>query len=256
MSSCPWTDYIDGDDETLSNATELILLSTSIPLFEDNAKKFGLCEVLIRSILLRAQYGGMAGDMKMLHGYARLWNERFSENNVPTSVAQKATAKPNRGAKEELSWIGILTTIHERPTVQSFAHVSPLIQHGLEKLTLPDICLAGVDFHCTSVLDQAISDEADYKRCYEGLCATAVQAGLSPLPAQKDRQRAHLLQIMKSCMWKFSSGVNHRRPLVREKTATKSAEGKEEALKSFWNENVAKPVEKYMNQYVGDRLSR
>jgi hypothetical protein len=254
MASCPWTDYILDDEPNHMNSSEPILLSSSIPICEAfNAKTSDECEVLIRSILLRAQYGGMTGDMKMLYDYARLWKERFVQNNVPLEVIQRA--KPNKNSQEQVFWIDIPTAIHQRQKLQSAAHVEPLVQRKLEKLTLQDICLAGVDFHCSSVLDQAIRDNYDYERCYESLCAIAVRAGLSRLPASKDRQRSHLMQLMKSCMWKFSSGVNHRRPLVGE-SVTKPTDGKEAALKRFWDENLATSVEKYMKQYVGDRLAR
>ena len=32
---------------------------------------------LVRSILLRASYGGMAGDVQMLRGFAKLWAHRL-----------------------------------------------------------------------------------------------------------------------------------------------------------------------------------
>ena len=251
MASCPWTDCIM-DDESHSNFSEPILLSSPLPAF--NAKKSDECEVLLRSILLRAQYGGMTGDMKMLHDYARVWKGRFTQNNVPLEVMQRA--KPNKIPQDEVFWIDIPTVIHQRQKLQSATHVEPLVQRQLCKLTFQDICLAGVDFHCSSVLDQAIREKSDYERCYESLCAIAVQAGLSPLPANKDRQRSHLMQVMKSCMWKFSSGMNHRRPLVAGENAAKSTDEKEAALKRFWDDNLATSVDKYTTQYVGDRLAR
>jgi len=254
MASCPWTDYIHDDEANHMKSSEPILLSSSIPICEAfNAKKSDECEVLIRSILLRAEYGGMTGDMKMLHDYSRLWKERFVQNNVPLEVIQRA--KPNKNSQDQVFWIDIPTAIHQRQKLQSATHVEPLVQRKLEKLTLQDICLAGVDFHCSSVLDQAIRDDSDYERCYESLCAIAVRAGLSPLPASQDRQRSHMMHVMKSCMWKFSSSVNHRRPLVGE-NVTKPTDGKEAALKRFWDETLATSVDKYMKQYVGDRLAR
>lgn len=250
MASCPWTDYIG--DESHDTVDEPIVLSSPLLFEEANVKEPNGCEVLLRSILLRAQYGGMAGDMKMLHGYVHLWNKRFQEESVPLIVAQRAS--PNADSSAKMSWIDVPTAIHERPKLQSDKHVAPLIQQGLDKLVFQDICLAGVDFHCSSVLDQAIRDVSDYERCYESLCRVAVRAGLSPLPTNKEKQRTHLMQVMKSCMWKYSSGINHRRPLVGE--ATKPADGKEAALKSFWEENVASSVENYTKQYVGERLAR
>lgn len=254
MASCPWADYIR-DDKIHANAggmKDVILLSSAIPLYQDEKiKRPDECEMLLRSMLLRAQYGGMAGDMKMLHKYVHLWSSRFQEDSLPDEVLQRA--KPGAPSLSQLKWIDIPTAIHERPKLQSQSHVPPLVQQTLEKLLLQDICLAGVDFHCSSVLDHAIANDADFERCYEGLCAVAVQAGLSPLPANKDKQRSYLMQVMKTCMWDFSSGVNHRRALCSD--ASKESSQKEAALRKFWDEHLASSVDDYMKNYVGSRLA-
>jgi len=250
MASCPWTDYIgdDGPHAKAGDANDLVLLSSPIPLFQDEVvEKADTCEILLRSILLRAQYGGMTGDMKMLHDYVHLWNKRFQEGKVPAVVSKRTAA--------ELTWIDVPTAIHERPKLQSSTHVVPLVQKKLDKLSFQDVCLAGVDFHCSSVLDAVISQDADFERCFESLRAIAIPAGLSSAPANKDKRRLYLMQAMKTCMWKFSSGVNHRRPLLSEEASTE-VDPKEAALKSFWEENLASSVESYMKKYVGDRLAR
>ena len=203
--------------------------------------------MLLRSILLRAQYGGMAGDMKMLHDYVHVWNTRFRESTVPTEVAKRADPS-------DLKWIDVPTAIHARPKTQSSSHVMPLVQTRLDKLSFQDICLAGVDFHCSSVLDHVIENEDEYKRCLEGLCGVVVQAGLEPVPTDKDKQRAYLMQVMKKCMWKFSSGVNHRRPLCSDPPKDKDA--KEAALKIFWDDAILRVVENFTKKYVQDRLAR
>lgn len=253
MASCPWTDFI-GDDEThTGDSEELVLLSSPIPLFPENdVEKPDGCEVLLRSILLRAQYGGMAGDMKMLHDYVHVWNTRFRDGNVPTNVLKRI--HPTAPTPPELKWISVPAAVHSHPKLQSHSHVTNLVQRRLDKLTPQDICTAGVDFHCSSVLDHVIADESDFERCYERLCAIVIKAGLSPVPANKDKRRSYLMQVMKSCMWKFSSGINHRRPLLSE--ATKEMDQKEAALKSFWDENLAECIETYMKKYVRDRLAR
>ena len=44
-------------------------------------------ELLVWSILMRCEYGGMAGDIRMLKGYAELWHDRFTASrSIPENV--------------------------------------------------------------------------------------------------------------------------------------------------------------------------
>lgn len=255
IASCPWTDYDENDKShaRARDANETILLSAPIPLFreEANVAKGDECEMLLRSMLLRAQYGGMAGDMKMLRDYVLLWSSRFRQGSVQDGVAQRV--RPAAPSLSELKWIDVPTAVHERPKAQSHSRVSPLVQAKLNKLSVQDICLAGVDFHCSSVLDHIIRHDSEFERCFQSLCAIVVPAGLSPPPADKDKRRPYLMQVMKTCMWEYSSGINLRRPLCSD--AAKERDTKNPALKSFWDENLVASVEAYMKNYVESRLA-
>ena len=208
-------------------------------------------------MLLRAQYGGMSGDMKMLHAYVGLWAGRAREAAIPTKVVERISqrnATPSVQNSAAMRWWDVPTVIHARARVQSRTHVTQLAGQGIEKLSLQDICLAGVDFHCSSVLDHAIADDFVFEACCEKLSTISASEGLSPLPTNKGQRREYLVDTLKTCMWNFSSGVNHRRPLLTEAQVDEGE--KEAALKSFWDETVAPRVEEYMRTYVADRLAR
>jgi hypothetical protein len=265
MASCPWTDFL-GDDLSSTIATDkndIILLSSPIP-WADGTQKSDECDLLLRSMLLRAQYGGMAGDMQMLHDYVRLWFQRIQNVHVSSDVAERVSQRDKTTAADspstescssELHWCDVPSAIHARAKLQSQTHVTPMFaQHGLDKLSMQDICFAGVDFHCSAVLEQSIADDAVFELCYERLSSIVTRAGLSPLPANKDQRRPYMMRTLKKCMWKFSSGINHRRSLLSE-TPTE-VDQQEAALKSFWSDNMASRVESYMKMYVEDRLAR
>jgi hypothetical protein len=236
---------------------DLIILSSPIPWVDCN-QRLDECSVLIRSILLRAQYGGMAGDMQMLHDYVHLWFKRMDDVHVPTDVAERVSQRDKADVSlpteslTEFKWCDVPTLIHARAKLQSQSHVPPIVQRGLDKLSMQDICCAGVDFHCSAVLDQAIAEDAVFEECYERISSIVTEADLSQLPTSKDQRRPYLMRILKQCMWKFSSGINHRQPVFPQ-TPMKQDE-QELALKRFWKDSIADRVESYMKKYIEDRL--
>lgn len=259
MASCPWTDYLGDDPSTVitKEKNDLILLSSPMPWVDCNQIS-DECNVLIRSILLRAQYGGMAGDMQMLHDYVRLWFKRIQDVHVPPLVAERVSQRDKTAVSlstqslTELKWCDVPTLIHARAKLQGDSHVPPIVQRGLVKLSMQDICFAGVDFHCSAVLDQAIAEDVVFEQCYQRISSIVTQTGLSPLPTSKDQRRPYLMRILKQCMWKFSSGLNHRQPLYPK--TPKEVDEQEMALKRFWNDGIANRVESYMKKYIEDRL--
>ena len=52
------------------------------------------CACLVTSLLLRAAYGGMAGDVAMLRRYARIWLHRFPQPNGRFLVGFKGGSYP------------------------------------------------------------------------------------------------------------------------------------------------------------------
>lgn len=246
VASCPWTDYLAKDDNT---ATSPLLHSTS-----DIHKTDPQCnETILQSILLRARYGGMAGDVKMLKSYGRLWRARFALPTTPgdIDVALKSAhaSVSDDSHSGELNWFQVPELIHRRAKLQSGVHVTALVKDGIDKLLLGDVCLEGVDFHCSGVLDQLLANEAFVETLHLQL---EKLDGIDPAAAFLSR-RAWLESVLKKCMWDYSSSVNLRRPIAN---ANKSEQSScPDQLKIFWESLVAPKAREYMDSYVRDRLS-
>jgi len=84
---------------------------------------------LVRSLTARAAYGGMKGDQSMLMSFAALWTHRFL-------------------TQPDLPWEAMINDIF-------LASSDPLIDADLESIksmTLKDIPLSAIDFHCTDIV--------------------------------------------------------------------------------------------------------
>jgi len=88
-------------------------------------------QLLVRSLLLRAAYGGKPWDVDILKTAAIRWNERFSS-----------------GARFTSDWIREISTV-ETTRILSLNQIGS-IRHG-------DIPLSAVDFHCTGIVPAVLS---------------------------------------------------------------------------------------------------
>jgi hypothetical protein len=125
----------------------------------------------------------------------------------------------------------------------------------------------GVDFHCSSVLRSTIlSNTALVQECYNQLELMRPPASVDPIPKPSSRpSKSDIKEFMecrltwlegflKSCMWKYSAGVNLRLPLVAMVEAHKD-DPNENALKEFWCQMVQPHTKSFSVRYVSDRLS-
>lgn len=178
----------------------------------------------IWAMLLRAQYGGMACDVAMLKGFAQIWRNRLYEP-VPDPV----------GAK---SWSEVPAHLHSAGTKQSMTRVPKTA--GLPKLSLNDVCKEGVDFHCSNLVNALLGDPT-------------ISAESQAMANQLNTSTKELL--LKRCIWKFSAGVNLRRPLIPEPPKELSQTSiVEEPLKDFWKTYLVAPVVAYQTKYVQGRI--
>lgn len=93
---------------------------------------------LIFSILTRATFGGMKGDVVMLRKYAQVWFERFS-----------GISKPPDHNENKFGWISYLEencyNFNKTTTTRySYKAISPL--------SFDDIPLSAIDFHCSNIV--------------------------------------------------------------------------------------------------------
>ena len=224
VSSCPWTDYVP------SNKSDDDYVQTNFAELPDDSK------VLLKSISMRKSYGGMACDMAMMKSYEQVWKKRFQDGSIDQDLQSRLSLNL------KTRWSDIPTQIHDKPRQQSAKFVIPLVQQRLDRLEFKDICIEGVDFHCSNILDQVMSDKALSCKCSQRL----KDEGLV-----WDGNEEQLMKTLKQCMWKFSSGVNHRQPLLGEKLKGDD----NHALKAFWMELMSKRAKELMAHFVKIRLA-
>jgi hypothetical protein len=144
----------------------------------------------IRSLLVRASFGGMAGDVVMLRKAASTWFRRFCEDTS--------------------AWVCKMYDINgcSPPTDPLICEFLMERSAGRSALRACDYPLAGIDFHCSNVLEAvqvpAFVDYAAVQSIVTKLTCAATVAGVSK-PFQ---------ELLRSAMWDFRSSVNvrHRLP--------------------------------------------
>ena len=98
---------------------------------------------LIKSILGRASYGGMAGDIKMMKYFAATWYKRFMQKSTD-SIPDALKPFINESSSRSL-WlsclIGLYDSVHKNFSYKEVGHIVP-----------DDCLLSGVDFHCSPVV--------------------------------------------------------------------------------------------------------
>lgn len=222
-----------------------LLLSLKSPtsrLFPRRHIAINSCEVLIRSMLLRAQYGGMKCDVRMLHSYAVTWLRRFRAMVVPSYTLDAfALDLPSRS----IFWWDLPRILHENARQKSAGLVTSAIVcvGGLPKLNLADVCHAGIDFHCSSVVENLMSRRE---------VLSSLREWLAP---PKDRDpHAWMAGQIKCMIWKYSSGINHRRMLLSGAGAD-DMDVDDPNLKAVWENVIRSSFECYTKKFVADRLS-
>jgi hypothetical protein len=220
----------------------LSLKSPTSKLLPHRHMSINSCEVLIRSMLLRAQYGGMKCDVQMLHSYATIWLKRFRSMVVSSSaldaLALNLTSRP-------IYWWDLPGILHEKAGEKSAELVTSAIvcAGGLPKLNFADVCHAGIDFHCSSVVEHLLSQKVLFSSLRERLAA----------PKDEDPYVWMAGQI-KSMIWKYSSGINHRRILLFG-TGEANMNMDDPNLKVVWENVVRSSFECYTKKFVMDRLA-
>lgn len=184
---------------------------------------------LVRSLVVRAQHGGMEGDVRMLYGAANLWHSRFTSTSdeaqasleamgVSANDAQTSQDIDNSGAFWYLSksFISELSVASPWMDFTLQAHCDPMRnkllaasseQSGHERLQsilgavrASDVCFAGIDFHvCPAIFGDLLtilSSSTDLEQRAAGSQLQAVSEA-----------------AFKGAMWHCSSGLNYRKYL-------------------------------------------
>eukprot|EP00581_Thalassiosira_minuscula_P011324 CAMPEP_0183727876 /NCGR_PEP_ID=MMETSP0737-20130205/26614_1 /TAXON_ID=385413 /ORGANISM="Thalassiosira miniscula, Strain CCMP1093" /LENGTH=602 /DNA_ID=CAMNT_0025959627 /DNA_START=77 /DNA_END=1882 /DNA_ORIENTATION=+ len=243
VASCPRHDilseterYLDSNNHKLPPC--LSLKTPTAELFPTHQPTTNACEVLIRSMLLRAQYGGMKCDVQMLHSFALVWLRRFQSMSISSSFDSSVLEM----APKTIYWCDFPRILHEKAREKSETLVtSNIVCHkGLSKLNPPDVCSAGIDFHCSSVVEHLLSQHG----LYASLCGHLAQ--LKHTDGALDRE--WIAAQVKSLIWNHSSGINYRRKFGKEKRIQEDP-----ASTAIWNDVLKSPFEEYTKKFVRGR---
>jgi hypothetical protein len=267
MAACPLKDSTEhSEDASLTKSitdrgsdnidnqptTSFSLCSSSSDLFptqqhEDNSRGKE-CEAAIRSMLLRAQYGGMKCDVDMLHDFAKLWLQRFNDKShpIPNSILGTNSTNDSTLNTSDLKWKDVPRIIHTKAREQSEKLVTMNIFNPtgvVVALNMNDVCPAGIDFHCSPVVDHLLSRPT----LYDCLCKR-----LKPLASStnSDIYRDWIAGKVKQCIWNYSSGVNRRRPMMGSTHKSDC----DNILKKVWDDILSSPFDDYVKKFVKDRL--
>ena len=252
MASCARQDQCDEEEsiKQQSDAKHPVSLSLKTPtdeLFPDtkqSTKRINSCEVIIRSMLLRALYGGMRCDVDMLHSYVITWLRRFQLVSVPTSLERSLSTAET--TLQSISWFDVPQLLHSKARAQSEELITSklICSNGIPKLTAMDVSSAGIDFHCSNVVEHLLSQRELYIALSERL------AKLKSIQVVADRE--WISDQLKSMIWNFSSGVNHRRLLLESRSSNKVNDTE---MKAIWNEVVKQSFDIFTKKFVRDRLA-
>lgn len=262
IASCPWQDVIaeqssedysaslmkdrvESDNDNDDNKpTSFSLSSSSSTLFPTKQHKVKTMDnafetTMIRAMLLRAQYGGMKCDVDMLHSFSKTWMQRFNgEHAVPTTIASTCPSDAPSPSTNDLKWKCIPSLIHAKARQRS----QSLISCGIVALTTNDVCPAGIDFHCSPVVDHLLSRPDLYSCLCERL--------KSLLPPNCVMNRDWITSKVKMLIWNYSSGVNRR----RSQMGSPKKSDRDSVLKQLWDDVLSSPFEDYVKKFVKDRL--
>jgi hypothetical protein len=217
IASCQWQDSLDWEyltkEEYEESSVQYAKIINEIETTRQmDPKQHGhrlLVLTCVWSMLARASYGGMHGDVKMLHGFATLWYNRCTQAE---SLTSSQVASPSL-VENKCSWCQVPVSIHQKSREQSLCTQGPfmnLFHCGIDYLLFKDITVEGVDFHCSAVLDHLARDD-NLVQLSTDLMILSDEVGF---PQSRDERLVWLSRVWKSCLWDYGSGVNFRRPLI------------------------------------------
>mmetsp|Transcript_1748 Transcript_1748/g.4656 ORF Transcript_1748/g.4656 Transcript_1748/m.4656 type:complete len:478 (-) Transcript_1748:86-1519(-) len=277
-AACPWSDPLPpivgaSNDDSMLEISDCLCDNTSVderhiigvidsrPFSVGDTKgiEVDACAVQIESIRVRQAYGGMKCDMAMLKSYRRLWQARFSYLSHTTvtrlSGRNEICFESDKLVKkaDHLQWRDIPSLCYSSSKEQSRRLIPGIFGCGgqLDQISISDVPPAAIDFHCSNILDALLSNPELYRtisKRVETMQISSIEVARQGASSRRDC----LASIIKDLMWSFSSGINHKRRLLRSQTLPKN--GKEKALRTLWEDAVLGPARSYAEKYIADRV--
>ena len=153
---------------------------------------------IVQSIIIRAHFGGMAGDVAMLKGFSHIWLERFTQKGVAVNLPSDYESLRNPELildEDKSSWLDYIELIYEAAKESTSEDSNPAKWGG--PMRRVDIPIAAVDFHVSSCVQGILQIPANRLRILDA----AKELGLDDIDVA-DR--------IKSAIWRHSAGVNHK----------------------------------------------
>jgi hypothetical protein len=185
--------------------------------------------------------------MKMLNDFHFTWRNRFLKGVVDDEIAQRCLNNSDR-----IKWIEAPLFLHKDAMKKSLNLISPMISGEKPVLALShhDVTEAGVDFHCSNVLETIIQDPSVYTILITETSKLENVTKESAVDGMVTKER--LLSILKGMMWKFSAGVNVRQSL----SGLQKQQLKLSPEYQIWSKMIQPHVKSYVNSYISCRLSK
>lgn len=202
---------------------------------------------IVQSLIIRAHFGGMPGDVAMLHGFSRVWLERFTQKSIDANLPVDNDALFNPEIIEpdvKSPWLTYLELILAATMEENErTHFGGFMRRD-------DIPIAAVDFHVSSCVENVLQ--------VPSIRLKVVDAG-KILGFGDDM---NVTDRVKSAIWRHSAGVNHKRPIELRRNARKDGEqrskdpsAKEKLSLEIWN-IISEELERWVRRYLAFRVPR
>lgn len=253
VANCPLKDHQRGDSDVdnqdIDDDQRVHLDGMGTNVWERLGAVNSDEQLLVWAILVRAEYGGMKGDVHMLHQFARLWMSRFASGAVKKELVTQIKGCFPYGDtchSATVTWISILKAVHSSDSNKQ-ALSDAVADDIFEKLRIQDVCLEGIDFHCSPVIDHVLSNPSLITVCLDLML-------LSGDVISTENKQDVLQARLRKLMWQYSAGLNHRKPLLLTEETPTATGGETTDHSAIWKELIEPEVRRYQLQYVKQRL--
>jgi len=205
---------------------------------------------IVQSLIIRAHFGGMPGDVEMLRGFSRVWLERFAQKDVHANVPSEYDnlRNPELIMDDKSKWLDYLELAYDSAKKMGEDHDPAKWGGALRRCDIP---LAAIDFHVSPCVEAMIKIPTIRAQVLEA----AQELGLSDIDVA-DR--------IKSAIWRNSAGVNYRvAQKLRGETTSSAADDNDDdadvgSVKARFGERiwniVRDDLEKWVKRYLASRM--
>ena len=207
-------------DESDDDVDVLPSLSSIQEKFGSNSEE----TLLIASLIVRAQFGGMEGDVKMLKNFIRVWVRRFE-------------------SIDSLLWMDKIKS--NSPRLDSTL-LKEMSAHPFVKFDIP---LEAIDFHVSDIIEHCVSDISSEE--FQNIRKAVINSSFKNEEGAIDLFRAR--ELAQSAMWYCSSGVNEKTLWQPQKMEEDESTRKRKQLEPIFK-SYAKKACAFAVKAIGERF--